>query len=242
MIASFAGDFLFVKTRKTAGTTVELVLSGWCGADDIRTPLILEDELTRRGMGLSPRGFCTDPGKESAILEALAKGDGGQAMRLYHAAARSGGLSFWNHMPAVAIRSRLPDFWNRAFKFTVERHPYQKVVSLAYFLLRDVPEYTIDDVRALLALIVPRGQYRNDQLYRIDGELAVDHVIQYDRLHPAMHDLAVRLGRTVPDFLPRAKSGYRRFNEPAEELLTPSQKREIQDICAWEFATFTYAA
>jgi hypothetical protein len=107
-------------------------------------------------------------------------------------------------------------------------------------LLRDVPEYTMGDVRALLALIVPRGEYRNDPLYRIDGELAVDQVLQYDRLGSAMHDLALRFGRAVPDPLPRAKSGYRRFDEPADGLLTPSQKREIQDICAWEFAAFEY--
>jgi len=241
VIASFASNFLFVKTRKTAGTTVELVLSGWCGADDILTPLIWEDELTRRGLGFSPHGFCIDQAEEAAILAAHRLADGAEAVRLYSTAARSGGLRFWNHMPASAIRSRLPDFWDRAFKFTVERHPYEKAVSLAYFLLRDVPEYTIDDVRRLLELIVPRGQYRNDPLYRIDGELAVDRVIDYGDLWPALGELALRFGRTLPDPLPRAKVGYRRFDEPAAMLLTADQKREIRGICAWEFAAFGYA-
>jgi len=47
MIASFSRRFVFLKTRKTAGTSVELALSSACGPEDIVTPISLEDEHLR---------------------------------------------------------------------------------------------------------------------------------------------------------------------------------------------------
>lgn len=39
MIASYKCNFIFIKTRKTAGTSVELALGEHCGPDDIITPI-----------------------------------------------------------------------------------------------------------------------------------------------------------------------------------------------------------
>lgn len=39
MIMSFSRKFLFVKTRKTAGTSLEVFLSGFCGGEDVVTPI-----------------------------------------------------------------------------------------------------------------------------------------------------------------------------------------------------------
>jgi hypothetical protein len=44
MLASFEHNFLFIKTRKTAGTSLEIELSRHCGAADIVTPISPEDE------------------------------------------------------------------------------------------------------------------------------------------------------------------------------------------------------
>ncbi len=40
MIVSHRHRFVFVKTRKTAGTSLEVFLSGVCGEDDIVTPIL----------------------------------------------------------------------------------------------------------------------------------------------------------------------------------------------------------
>ena len=47
MIVSHAKKFIFVKTRKTSGTSMEVSLSQVCGPDDIITPISFEDELVR---------------------------------------------------------------------------------------------------------------------------------------------------------------------------------------------------
>jgi hypothetical protein len=51
MIVSHAHRFVFLKTRKTAGTSVEIALSRHCGPDDIITPLVEEDEKLRLECG-----------------------------------------------------------------------------------------------------------------------------------------------------------------------------------------------
>ena len=40
MIVSHKFKFIFIKTRKTAGTSLEVFLSGVCGPDDVVTPVI----------------------------------------------------------------------------------------------------------------------------------------------------------------------------------------------------------
>src|SRR5262245_1397709 len=56
MIVSHRHRFIFLKSKKTAGTSVELALSAVCDAGDIITPLAQpEDEPLRRG--LSPQNW-----------------------------------------------------------------------------------------------------------------------------------------------------------------------------------------
>ena len=43
-------------------------------------------------------------------------------------------------MPASVMRSRVArEFWERAFKFTIGRHPCEKAVSLAYLQFVQCP-------------------------------------------------------------------------------------------------------
>src|SRR5262245_66480011 len=49
MIVSHAHKFIFLKTKKTAGTSIELALSELCGPDDVITPLAEVDEAQRDG-------------------------------------------------------------------------------------------------------------------------------------------------------------------------------------------------
>ena len=48
MIISHKYKFIFLKTTKTAGTSVEISLSRFCGDDDIITPIDFADEAIRQ--------------------------------------------------------------------------------------------------------------------------------------------------------------------------------------------------
>lgn len=66
------------------------------------------------------------PKLEREWLDALASSDDEQM-------GRRKDLKFYAHIPANLLKSKLdPAFWKQAFKFTTERHPYEKVVPKAY--------------------------------------------------------------------------------------------------------------
>ena len=63
MIASYSHNFIFLKTRKVGGTSLEIVLSSWCRDRDICSPVLPEDEELRQQMGGSARNFSDAEGK-----------------------------------------------------------------------------------------------------------------------------------------------------------------------------------
>ena len=72
VIASHQHRFIFLKTRKTAGTSVEIALSKVCGPDDVITEISPEDEA--RGVDLSEHSESAYSfGEESASYEPLAE-------------------------------------------------------------------------------------------------------------------------------------------------------------------------
>jgi len=60
MILSKINNFLFLKTRKTAGTSIEIFLSRYCDDKDIITPITPIDELTRLKVGRICQNFHSD--------------------------------------------------------------------------------------------------------------------------------------------------------------------------------------
>ena len=51
MIICHEHKFIFIKTRKTAGTSIETALSMFCGESDSLTYLPSEDESARKDLG-----------------------------------------------------------------------------------------------------------------------------------------------------------------------------------------------
>jgi hypothetical protein len=115
MIISHKYEFIFVKTRKTAGTSIEYYLAQHCGPDDV---------LTQIGQGIhdghdaqNHNGFF-NPAKE--ILQF---GPDLNDLKLtYDDLVRQD--PFYNHLEANRIRARVPkNIWDDYFVFCFERNP-----------------------------------------------------------------------------------------------------------------------
>jgi len=62
MVISHRYKFIFLKTNKTAGTSVEIALPKFCGSDDIITPIKLEDEENQEKLGYrGPQNYLSPP-------------------------------------------------------------------------------------------------------------------------------------------------------------------------------------
>jgi len=114
--------FFFLKTKKTAGTGIEIAPSKCCGEVDTITTISAADETLRPSLG--SRG---SPNLHPQVSEDSFR-DGLVCCR------RLGRKAYYNHMPA-AEASLLggPRIWNKHFKFCVERNPWDRMISLYYW-------------------------------------------------------------------------------------------------------------
>jgi len=148
------------------------------------------------------------------------------------------------HTEAKEIRKMVSDdFWNRAFKFTSERHPYEKAVSLTYYRIGKRGKSFRAETRPfeeMLDRVVAGNGYCGFRYYSIDGEPVVDDFIRQESLLTDLKRIGDKLGLSIPDELPRRKGKFREDQRPAREILSSAQKDIIFEKCKPEFDLLGY--
>ena len=126
-IISHSRKFIFVKTMKTAGTSLEMALSKYCSDGDILAPLgdPGEEDKRREIAGIGSRNYSR-PLAEYRLQQRLQKLVRGRRE-----------VKYAEHAPAWQIRRRLgEDIWSDYFKFAVVRNPFDRCVSRFYYTTR----------------------------------------------------------------------------------------------------------
>ena len=226
MIISHRHRFIFLKTRKTGGTSVEIALSRFCGPDDVITPISPEDEAVRRDLGFpGPQNFEFPAERRRAA----------DRLRCWW---RGEPYGFFNHAPAAWIARHVdPGVWSGYFKFCFERNPYDKAISRYYWSTRESPEPP--PIAAYLER-AKRRQISNWHIYTIGDRVAVDFVGRYERLGEDLGAALAQIGLSVELPLPRAKSRYRRDARHYSEVLDTRSRALVERVCARELAAFRY--
>ena len=240
MIISYSRNFIFVKTKKTAGSAIEAALSVYAGPEDVVTPLGQTEEFDRQKLfpNVLPRNFAPDKAIEKRYLDALERRDRRAMQAAVRQAQRTSETGLKRHAGiSEAFKVAGEDFCGRAYKFTIERHPYEKAVSLAWFERKR--EQAFEEA---LESVLQGNRYRNFELYTRAGELAVDFIIRYENLAEDLPVVEKAIGSVdLQSKLHRVNAQHRSDRRPAAEVLTPEQKKAVQETCREEFDLMGYA-
>ena len=154
MIISHKLKVIYIKLGKVAGTSFEIALSKYCGADDIITPIVDEDEATRQSLR-----FC---GPQNYIDLDTRK------------------PKFRHHTPARDLEHLITaDIWNSYLKIASIRCPYDMFVSHYHEATR-IDRRSGNAFEQFVAT----NHLVLEHVYglHIEGKIAADFLIRYEHL------------------------------------------------------------
>jgi len=226
MIISHKYQFIYIKARKTAGTSIEIALSSICGENDILTPISKKDEKVRKELGFRTAQNYFIPRKK------YTKHDKFNFFTEFKKAR------FYNHMPCREMINYIDKkIWNSYFKFTVERNPFDKVVSFYYWSGSDQKYNSISEFIADGGL----KKIAAYDMYSINNVVAVDKIYTFENLDYFLTDLSERLNLENVLSLPvfKAKSHTRKVKK-YQDILDKKAIEMIEVIFAREIKLLNY--
>ena len=226
MIISHKHQFIYIKARKTAGTSIEIALSSICGKDDIITPISKKDEKVRKKLGFLGAQNYFIPRKKYTKYDK------------YNFFTEFKKAQFYNHIPCSEVINYVDKkTWNSYFKFTIERNPFDKVVSFYYWSGSDqkynnISEFIADGGLRKIAAY---------DLYSINNVVAVDKIYKFENLNYFLTDLSERLNLEKVLRLPlfKAKSHTRKVKR-YQDILDREAIEMIEIIFARELKLLNY--
>ena len=228
MILSHEHRFIFLKTRKTAGTSIEIALSKFCGDKDIITRITNQDEILRSQLGFrGPQNFLVRASKYD-ILDIL---------RI----VRYGRLRINNHDPASLLTKYIDkENFEEYHKFTVVRNPWDMAVSMYYWQVNG-PSKQFSNTMSFKDFInyCPRELLDNSLIYLIDGQSIIDTFIKFENLANDWKAIVNLIGLEELE-LPRAKSGTRKDKRHYSMIYDDEDVEFIRSLCSWEIENFGY--
>jgi hypothetical protein len=224
MIISHSRKFIFIKSAKTAGTSLEAALSNYCGGSDVVTPLG-DYEFNRDESGRWVHRAMNFDGFEQH--------EWGKTIR------DRVGRDVWNEYFKFSI-ARNP--WDRVvslFAWKTRNDPPPEGPKKKLLGRLGVPLDEMAETRARFAQFVNGPWETNDRFYIIDGELCVDYVIRYERLAEDTLEVCRRIG-VPPIELPRLKSGFRAGHRHYSEYYDETTKGIVGDRHRLDLSLFGY--
>ena len=241
MLVSHRKHFIFTKTVKTAGTSVESYFEPYCMPDG---------------------EWQGSHGRDEYVSEAGIIGYRGMD---------SSGSTFYNHMSARRIRDLIgQDIWDRYFKFTVVRNPFDKLISgflmieereknrkKNYSYIKQLKAFVkgqiLDkgkpikrvkgktEIERFRSWIRKGGAIVDRNKYLINEQECIDYFIRFENLHEGIKHVCERLSIPFePSRLPEFKKGIRSHRIPIQDYYDHETEQIVRKIYAWELKRFGY--
>lgn len=233
MIISHTRKFIFIKSFKTAGTSIEAALSNYCSGNDIVTPM---------------NDYRYNRDENGVFIHKSMNAD--EFIQL--------DLPNLQHVEALTIKGKVsPEVWNDYYKFSITRNPWDRAVSYFFWENRrdpalkpqkkfyhylGVPFDESERLKQMFSNYIRNADWpNNDCFYTIDDRLCTDFVIRYEKLLEDYSEVCRKLG--VPDnTLPRLKGGVRKqryhysdyYDEESIAIVSERHKNDIR-LFGYEF-------
>ncbi len=223
MILSHEHKFIYIKTYKTASTSMEAALSEICGPDDVITPTSVR-LMKSRPSGREQNWRIDHPAvpKRPLWRRILRRPE-----RPFHPS-----VGYYEHMPAWRVRAYVgEEIWNSYYKFTFERNPWERQVSWYYYKTKNRdPRPTFE------AFLNSRRAYvENFDLYSMDDEIVMDFVGRYETLTEDFARAMAAVGLEDRVTLPvtnvstgKGSDYHKYYTERTRALVTDWYAREIR--------------
>jgi hypothetical protein len=228
MIISHKYKFIFLKTNKTAGTSIEIALSEFCDKDDIITPISTTDEIVRSNLGYQ--------GSQNYHAPLLAYNLKDWTNLLIKQEKKN---RFYNHISAKMARKYLrKKMWNDYFKFCFERNPWDRVISLYYWQHKTEPRPGISEF--LNSKVPLELRKKGLELYTINGKVVVDKIYRYENLEEELKAITVQLNLPKVPVLPKTKSTHRLDKRHYRDILNDEDRKKIEKMFSEEIRLLGY--
>jgi hypothetical protein len=229
MIISHKHKFIFIKPQKTAGTSVELLLSRFCGDDDIITPLGFDpDPYVRQKANARPpqNYFRKKPFKHWKVSE------------IYHYLRRGlkPNLNYWEHLQAQQIKDYVGhEIWNSYKKISIVRNPWDHAVSQYQWVKkynyrganRNFRDYIFTDYISIYPFLF------------INSEYIIDYIIKFENLESDCNLVLNKFNISSNTTIPITKNKTRK-NKSYNEFYNHESSKKIYDINEVIIKKFNY--
>ena len=241
MIISHKKKFIFVKTQKVSGTSMEIALSHSLGRKDVITPLNLEDEVIRyKKTKKFPQNYSKDLKFEQEYKnyirmlskKRVSKEQFNKLEKIIEDKKINNNI-FFNHMKAKDIRKKVgKKIWNKYFKFSIDRNPYDKIISFMYFANRFKK---IKNIQKEIQKTINLKKYMNYPIYTEKKKVILDYIINYENLRNNIKNVENKIRIPILKHYVHTKNYTRKTKKKLKYFFNKRQSDKIFMDCYEEF-------
>lgn len=235
MLISYKKNFIYTKTFKTAGTSIEAFFEPFC-MDEGNWSLKKDREEYVSDTGII--GHKKGPTSDFPSS-----------------------ITWWNHMPAKKIKEKVSsEVWNNSFKFCSVRNPFDKAVSAFYWsknprngkaknsaklkLKKGIRSISKSFLKWEFGRWLRKGGIevlKDRDRYMIDGEVCMDQFICFENLEDDVRSVCEKVD--VPydaNRFPNLKSGVRSEQYSTSDHFNAASIDIVKEAFSWEISYFDY--
>ena len=228
MIISHEHKFIFIKTHKTAGSSIETALAPFCSKNDIITPMESNAHTD------IPRHYHGQNWLDKLYAQSRL------TRKCIHRHSPYLKCWYYEHMPAWRVKALIgEETWNQYYTFCFERNPWDKVVS--YYLWKKYGQKRrMPDFKSY----VMNKSYRLPQdarLYMNDNDLLVDQIYDFHQLSNTFSQLCTKLNLPSTTPLSREKTGIKIDRLSYTDYYDDESRQKVADLYSREIALLNFS-